>query len=188
MKQYIKKDILNIDIEVVFEMLNESVAATTTITPVLTDKDEIDVAAMSKYIEFVEAVEEIIEYYDFVELDRYRSNSKPKTSFYSIYAYKPQVDANDVPKMIRLRLSDHIQSLNDSAKQVVKDRLKAKLDEVKIPKSKIKQRYIPVEIVVNDTVFNTYEDALEYVENEVRSWMVKLGLDLSRYEPFGKWS
>ena len=187
MKRYIKKDILNIDIEVIFELIDKSVAATT-ITPVLTDKDEIDVAAMSKYIEFVDAVEEIIEYYDFVELDRYRSNSKPKTSFYSIYAHRKQIEENNVPKMIRLRLSDHIQSLNDSAKQVVKDRLQAKLDEVKIPKSKIKQRYIPIEIVVNDTVFDTYEDALEYVENEVRSWMVKLGLDLSGYEPFGKWA
>ena len=176
---------LNIDIEWTKEALSK--VAATDILPVGIDKANkiIDETAREGFVTFVGNLFEIIQAYDFVILDDYKHTSKsfPYTSQYMWIARQEQLENNDVPIFIHLRVSEHVQEFSDERNKQLKDEYKQQADNIKLPKSKKKQRFVIKSISVNDLGCKTYEEALHEVELEVRSWVTELHIDLEPYGP-----
>ena len=129
-------------------------------------RGEVDPLALENFDAFVESVEEIFDYYDF-RLCKYKSS---ELFTYAFYTLAPQIKAGDVPNYGRLRISSHVmQHQNPKHKQVIRKKMREKLQKIKLPSEKVKQRYMPIYIIADcSLVFDTYEEALNYAEKRVR--------------------
>lgn len=195
MKRLVKEttEELKIDVDITFAPDEDNIAydnlVATTVRPVADMNNRIiDDQSFADYTCFVESVFEILMYYDFEIFEKYQRHSQsfPYTSRYVWIAPRIQVESGDVPKLIHLRVSDHTQDFSEEMQKKIKQRMKDEAQDLKLPKSKLRQRYIPKEIVVNESRFKTYEDALNKIESAIRDWLVKLGVDISDYE-FLEW-
>lgn len=191
MKRLIRKlaepEILNIKIDVYFKSSSTDIAATD-VSPVTDENNNIDQQALANYNSFIQTVWNVVEYYGFEMFKNRSSKSYPGTSKYAWVAYASEVDKDDTPLIIKLRVSDHLQEhLSPDHIKDIKDRDKADADELKRPKTKQKQRYILADIVVNNTLYHTYEEALNYVDEVIHNWLTKLHVDTSEFEDLGKW-
>ena len=192
MKKYINadKNTLHLDIVVNFILDNYNIAATT-ITPLYVD-DKLDDSAMADYQTFIMNVFEILTYYDF-QYERGEKDPedprelKSKTSCYCWLAHKSELDNDNVPKWIRLRISDHIQDICPEHQAKLNTEYQKFLETHKHPATKLRQRYKFQNIVVNNSEFTTYEDALNAVEHIVVSWIKDRGIDISKYDPLEPW-
>lgn len=184
-KNEVDKLNLNIDINYIVDIVKQEVAATE-IRPVGLDKenDIIDEAAKQDFVSFVESVFEIISAYDFHIFNEYQRSSKsfPYTSEYRWVAHRTEIDNNSIPKLIRLRISEHSQSLSSAHQNEISDRINKEAELLKVPKNKLRQRWKPAFISVNAMKVKTYEEALHEVEILVRKWLTERGIDV---EPYG---
>ena len=190
MKRYIKEsDIntleLNIDITYIATQLFTDVAATS-IRPVGVDKAGgiIDEEAKEGFVSFVENVFEIVNCYDFNVFDEFHKKSKsfPYTSEYCWLARRQEIEDGNIPKLLKLRISEHTQHLSEDHLKELRGVEKEEADQLKLPKSKKKQRYEVKDIAVNELNVSTYEEALHEVEMMVRKWLTDRGIDV---EPYG---
>lgn len=191
MKRYIKttKDtdtgVVDMSFDVYLSATLTSVAATA-IVDLPKTRAEADPLAVENYDSFVECVEEIFSHYDFQYVkDPYRS----EFSSYYYYAPKSQIEAKNVPKYVRVRISSHVeQHKSEEHRAKIKNRIKEDLDEIKLPDTKKKQRYMPLRITADRKLdFTSYEEVLNYAEERVRELFEWLGiLDLlSSYDELG---
>jgi len=206
MKKYIKAtsddNILYIDIDVNFALAVSNDIAATIVLPLKDDSGRIDDQAWADYQSFVWTVFEILDLYGFVERPGSKDNggergSKTKTirdprsefSYYFWAAHQSQIDAENVPHWLRVRISNHTQDHIDAnlyAKQ--QEDNKEFLEKNKLPKNKQRQRYLPKNIVVNGDSYDTYEEALNAIERDIYKWMIKEHIDVSNYDkPDGSW-
>lgn len=156
--------------------------AATKMNDIPKNMQDVDPLAITHYLTFVESVEEIFDYYEF-KCVKLRDSG---LSFYYYYAHKSQIEADNVPRYIKLRISSHPEKhKNKEHLQKIKDQTHKELEELKRPKTKLEQRYTPMEIVADSEHFETYESALDYVENEVRKLITSLGISLDRYDNIG---
>lgn len=191
MKRYIKSKVdsnfleLNIDITYLQNQFLQDVAATE-IKPVGIDKENntIDEEAKEGFVSFVENVFEILTCYDFHIFNDYQKKSKsfPYTSEYCWLARRQEIEDGSVPKLLKLRISEHTQHLSDAHLKELRDTERKEADNLKIPKTKKKQRYEVKDIAVNEFNVSTYEEALHEVEILVRKWLTERGIDV---EPYG---
>lgn len=176
---------LNIVVHIVPDTSGELVA--TTIKPIVEDwgKRIIDDQALADFNSFLWNIYEILDYYDFEVSEKFKrkSASFPYTSEYCWIARRQDVEAGSVPKYIHLRISDHIQSHNVELAGKLKTRENAEADELKLPESKLRQRYMVKQIVINSEICKTYEEGLRKVEKDIFNWMEELGTDMSKYDP-----
>ena len=143
---------------------------------------DVDPAAITAYYDFVECVEEIFDYYEF-ECVKSRNSG---LSYYYYYAHKTQIEADNVPKYIKVRISSHPEKhKSNEHKNKLKEQTRKELEEIKRPKSKIEQRYMPVSIVADNQVYDTYEQLLDETEVKVRKLVTSLGISLDRYDSIG---
>lgn len=189
MKKYIQNsdNVLKLDIDVIFARYQDNIAATT-ITPIIDiNSDEVNDQAKADFGSFVSNLFETIEYYDFEILDDFKhtSNSFPNTSEYRWIARRDELEANDVPKYIHLRVSDHYQEFSPEGKRRLKNKLNREAEQLKKPSTKKKQRFVEEEIVVNETTHTTYEEALAYSEKLIFKWLESRGVDMSEYDVLG---
>ena len=151
------------------------------------DQSNVDPIAWDRYKAFRESVEEIFDYYGFVDKHHHDSGQ----SKYYYYAHISQIESGNVPKYVKVRVSCHDeQHKSEEHLQEIKEETKRILDRIKIPKTKMKQRYMPMLITVNtEKGFTTYEEALDYVESLVRDLFedLHLDVDLSEYDEIGPW-
>ena len=178
---------LNIDVNLIPEG-TRSIAATE-IKPVFIDKDKqiVDDLALANFNAFVDNVFEILDYYDFVVNEEYKRTSKsfPHTAHYAWVARREQVNAGDVPKYIHLRIADHLQHETPQFSSKIKEKERQEADAIKLPKTKKKQRYTVENIVINNEVCDTYEEALRIVEKIIFKWMKEQQIDVSQYDQLG---
>lgn len=179
---------LNIVVHIVPDTSGEPVA--TTITPIVEDWGNriIDDQALADFNSFLWNIYEILDYYDFEVSEKYKRKSKtfPYTSEYSWIARREDIEAGDVPKYIHLRISDHIQAPTADLEEKNKKRERAEAADLKLPKTKVRQRFIAEEIVANGDMNNkckTYEQALNLVEHMIFNWMEAFHADMSKYDP-----
>lgn len=207
MKKYIKAteddNILYIDIDVYFalEQATEHIAATK-ILPLTDSNGDINDTEWGKYQTFAWCIFEILRGYDFVmkpgpkdpgrdQGDRLTKLPPPRSqkSYYFWAAHESQVDAQNVPRWIRVRISNHIQDdIDPELYQKHQEEMEQFLEDNKLPKDKQRQRYKLWNIVSDGNNFEEYEDVLNYWDIEIYNWMVKKGIDVSKYDkPDGSW-
>ena len=174
---------LNIDIGFIQYDDADPIAASQ-IVPVLDENNQINGQALADYQSFVQNVWEILSYYDFEMLKASTSKSFPNTSEYRWIAHHTQIDANDASLIIQLRLSNHFQNFNPEFAKELSKRTNAEAQSLKIPSTKKKQRYKEYEVVVNEETFDSYDEALSYIEKLVYEWLKKLHIDTTDYNEF----
>ncbi|MDO4860250.1 MAG: hypothetical protein Q4A48_04425 [Bacillota bacterium] len=172
----------NIEIDVYLPAKYAKLVATD-IIDIPEDIEQADPLALENYYAFRESVEEIFDYYDF-ECMKYRLSDPSK---YYYYAHERQLKNEDVPRYVRVRVSAHpAQHKSKKHEEEIRRRTESDLEELKLPKNKIIQRYLPIYITVNsESEFDTYEEVLNYVEHTVRSLFDKLHISelLDKYGP-----
>lgn len=180
---------LKFDIQSILQLIeyNDQIVATD-ILPIIDETTlRIDDQAMADFNAFVENVYATLEYYDFELLGdfHHRSLSFPGTSEYRWIAHRSQLSQGDVPKYIKLRISDHFQNFSKPRRQELKKLDREQADSLKLPKTKKRQRYSVYEIVVNNEIFSSYEKALNFIDTQIFDWLEECGIDTSDYERLG---
>ena len=90
---------------------------------------------------------------------------RSETSYYFWAAHESQIKAGDVPRWIRVRISDHFQDTIDTDLDTKhKTEMDTFLNKNKLPETKQRQRYIMRNIVSDGDEFDTYEEILNEVE------------------------
>lgn len=192
MKRYIhsskEKDTLELNIDFYFiDMWSLQGVVATEIDPVVKDwlNHTVNPDAKGVFNTFVTNCFEIISAYDFEILDDFKKTSPafPGTSEYRWIAHKTELEKGEVPKFIKIRISDHDQNFSDERKRQVNKKSDNEAQSLKLPKTKKKQRWVLENIVINGETHETYEEALHDVEMTVRSWLESRGIDLEPYGP-----
>lgn len=187
MKRFVKQGInLDLNIDIYFDTyVNEEDISATTIKPIIVDDINkiLDQQALSDFSVFVDNLFETIDYYDFEVLDDYKHTSKsfPYVSEYRWVAHRSQIDADNITKLIHLRVSDHIQKFSDERRKQIKLQYRDQANKLRRPLNKQKQRFIVSEIIVNNETFHTYEEALNACEKMIHTWLRELNVDMSNY-------
>lgn len=186
MKRWIRTSSQPDELELNIDILFRAAVFATDIRPVVNDNGLLDEQAKSDYDDFIETVLELLDYYDFHVYNSYHrtSGSFPYTSQYIWIAHRNEIDRNSIHKLIKLRISDHYQNFSKKRQYELNKQAKQEAYELRTPSNKEKQLYMPKTIVVNNSRYTTYEEALAHVEKEIRSWLVDRGVDLSNYESF----
>lgn len=164
-----------------------TVAASTEIKDILNEMGDIDPQALADYQSFQSNFDAMMDYYGFSILRAKESKSKPHTSKYEWIAYASQANAGDIPLLIRLRLSDHEQKFGPEYTKELAQRERQEAADLKMPKSKRKQKFIVTDVVVNNKKYSSYEEALNAMDKIIHSWLERLNIDLTDIEPFGVW-
>lgn len=177
--------VLNFDIDVNFSLYDEyeHLVATETVTPdnYLEDRNS---AEANDYIAFIDNLLALLDYYDF---DVY-TDTVQWPSYYYYLRHNSQIAKNNVPVVIKLRVSQHTSKHKSAAHLAkIKRNTKQTLEKLKLPKSKNKQRYALKYVTVNNEIYDTYESALDDIELQVREWFKELHIPLDDYEYIGNW-
>lgn len=171
---------IEFNIDVVFESDEEDkiAAASTPIRPVSDDLGNIiDSESLIKYDEFIGNVQALLDIYDYhVDYGR----TKSKTSKYLWLATREEVDSENVPYYIRLRISDHFQRYSKEGEVKAKEKDKLNAEMLKLPETKHKQKYRLREFIVNEIRYATYEEALADMEKLIRQWLKDKGVDVQK--------
>lgn len=176
MKRLLMNNFIELNIEVAFGLKDAPLVATE-VLPL--GVDEIDPQALADYHAFVDLLAAMIDYYGFEIVHSHPS----KTSFYYMFARKEAIAKDDVPYYVYLRVSDHLETHKSAEHlQKIRDNLNQLLEEHKRPATKKRQRYQPLEIIVNDELYTTYEEAAQAAECILRNWMTQRGIDISPYD------
>lgn len=171
----------SIKVDIFHEMQDDIVS--TDILPISEGKNLLDADALVDYNCFLENVWETLDYYGFQILRSKESKSFPYTSKYAWIAYASEIEKKDVPLMVKMRISDHPQKVSPEYRDELKHRDRAEADELKMPEGKKKQRFIIVDIVVNNHRYATYEEALAAIDRMIYEWLDKLNIDVSDIVP-----
>lgn len=168
---------VTLDIVVEFVPYND-IAASSDIKPVYDPKTKmIDEQALADYNDFIIEVVNTIENRGFTVLDVSSSNSS-ETSMYYTLADTRQVNENDIDLIIFLRISDHMQRITKTQKEWIEDTRNATAEKYKQPKTKQRQLWAPRTILVNNNQFDTYDEAIIFVEQKADDW--KRTIDIKR--------
>lgn len=206
MKRYIKAtsntDILSIDIDINFVLVSTADIAATKILPLRDGDGKLIGTELGHYQDFAACMFEIIAGYGFVmkpgpkdpghnQGDHLTRLPEPRseTSYYFWAAHESQINAKNVPRWIRVRISDHFQDNIDTDLDTKhKTEMDAFLNKNKLPETKQRQRYIMRNIVSDGDEFDTYEEVLNYWDAKIYKWMTDHGIDVSGYDkPDGSW-
>ncbi len=124
------------------------------VRPILVD-GEIDQQALGDYLAFVlEALSELDD--AGLEVIEQHDSKSSETSKYFTLADEGQYKNGDMKYIIYLRISDHVLNLNKDQKKILKQK---RIDD----SSKLKVKWKVRQIMVNNEIFSTYDEAVEYV-------------------------
>lgn len=142
-----------------------SLAANTKIMPLKSQNGELDQQALTQWNTFIDNVISYLEYLDFEIIDDHSSN---RSSSYSHYTAFYPVDREGNLKsehLINFRISDHIvphlKSKSRHYYQNLANRNKRSEGS--------KQKFRLISVTVNDETFETYEQALSYIEKQLEN-------------------
>lgn len=172
----------SIKVDIYYSEMSDDVVATD-IVDVTDGSGHINQNALVDYNTFIQNVWETLDYYGFQIIRSKESKSFPSTSKYAWIAYASEIGAEDVPLMFKMRVSDHIQEVSPKHRDKIKQQDKAEADELKLPKTKKRQRFVTADIVVNNQRFDSYEDALNAIDKMIYQWLDRLDIDVSDITP-----
>ena len=161
--------VLDFNITVNFSLYDEyeHLVATKTVAPdnYLEDRNS---AEANDYIAFIDNLLALLDYYDF---DVY-TDTVQWPSYYYYLRHNSQIDKNNVPVVVKLRVSQHAPKHKSATH---------------LENTQQKQRYRLEYITVNNEIYDTYETALDNIELQVREWFKELHIPLDDYEYIGNW-
>lgn len=166
-EEFIKEDMrlneadiekIGFDICVDYEVDNIFLESTI-IRPILTKEGEVDEQALAEYQDFILELLLELDSVGLTVINRYDSKSS-ETSKYFTLAEETQYMKNNMKYIIYLRVSDHVPNLTEREKKMIKQKRIGETEKLKV-KWKVRS------IIVNNTTFSTYEEAVEYVRTKV---------------------
>ena len=153
--------IIRFDIEV--NLISDVSAA---IKPIRREDGSTDSTALAEYQEFLINVLSVIDENDFEVIEDTESPFSA-TSYYITTYKKSESTMDSIKCIIFIRISDH--NLSEETHKQRVNYYKSKADILKQPKSKKKQTWRFKNIVVNNETFDSYEDALDEIDNKLKS-------------------
>lgn len=149
-----------------FEASDESsLAANTKIIPLRNNEGEPDPQAVTQWNNFIDNVVSYIDYLDFEIVDDHGSDRSLSYSHYTSF-YPADKDGNQKTEyLINFRISDHIVSHLKKKSRYYYQNLAKKNKR----SQDSKQKYRLVAVTVNNETFETYEQALDYIEHQLES-------------------
>ena len=122
-----------------------------------------DQSAISEYEEFVLNALEIFGEHDFEVVEEAESD-RSHSMYFSLAKHDDFVN-KDYKYILFIRISDH--EIRERMKSKRKQYYDRKANEIKQPTSKQKQTWKFKEIIVNDTIFDSYDDALDEISRRL---------------------
>lgn len=152
-------EIINITAYFVPEGYSVNDLAASTIVPIHKGR-LLDEQAMAQWNNFIDNVLATLDYYDFDVVDNHKSNHEGSASYY-ISFYPTDSKGKIISKyLINFRISDHfIPNLNKKSIGYYR-----KLAQ-KNSRTEGKQRWKLESLIVNDRTFESYDDALDYLDS-----------------------
>ena len=170
-----KESILNLMIEVMLTDANLEYLAASSIKTVRLADTQIDPVAFQEYEDFVENVLNLLVTYN-MNVMELKPSPKSETSWYTWF-YPTDADGSVKSKVIfKLRISDHFNHWipKQGKSQKDADRLMKQSEarynqetanRYKLPETKSgNQRFKVMNVVVNNETFESYDEALDYVD------------------------
>lgn len=138
--------------------VNDIDLAASTIVPIH-EGYQLDEQAMSQWNNFIDNVLATLDYYDFDVVDNHKSNYEGSASYY-ISFYPTDSKGQIISKyLINFRISDHfIPNLNKKSTRYYRNFAQ------KNSRTEGKQRWKLEALIVNDKTFDSYDDALDYLD------------------------
>lgn len=131
------------------------------IRPLYDENGNEDTLAIEEYTDFIINALGVFDSHDFEILDEHTSNKSD--SYYYTLVKKDQVENMRYKYILFVRLSDHAnRKESESAKKTY---YAHRADELKQPATKSKQTWRLKEVTVNKDTFNSYDEALDYIDN-----------------------
>lgn len=151
-------EIINITAYFVPEGYSANDLAASTIVPIHKGR-QLDEQAMAQWNNFIDNVLATLDYYDFDVVDNHKSNHESSASYY-ISFYPTDSKGKTISKyLINFRISDHfIPNLNKKSTGYYR-----KLAQNN-SRTEGKQRWKLEALIVNDRTFESYDDALDYLD------------------------
>lgn len=170
-----KEPVFNLMIEVMLTGVNLDYLAASSIKPVRLANKQIDPVAFQEYEDFVENVLNLLVTCN-MHVMELKPSPKSETSWYTWF-YPTDSDEGVKSKVIfKLRISDHFnhwipkqgKSQKDSDKLMKQSEAKYNQETAnryKLPETKPgNQRFKVMNVVVNNKTFESYDEALDYVD------------------------
>lgn len=157
---------LNIIVEFEHE---DTVVASKEIKPLIRPDGSVDELAVAEFDDFVTEVYAVLDCNGFDEVEPYsESNLENSESRYFIM-YRPEDSTDDSIKcIVYIRISDHY--LDKSRKEYT-NRYHAKhTEDISKNIGKRIRHWKAKNIVVNNKEFNSYDEAIEYLQNVIPTW------------------
>ena len=160
-KAFVSNNVINITAYFVPEeySVNDTDLAASTIVPIHKGH-QLDEQAMAQWNNFIDNVLATLDYYDFDVVDNHKSNHEGSASYY-ISFYPIDSKGQTISKyLINFRISDHfVPNLNKKSTGYYR-----KLAQ-KNSRTEGKQRWKLESLIVNDRTFESYDDALDYLDS-----------------------
>lgn len=147
-------------IDIVVNYYSDVIMAT--IPPIYDENGKLDVAALSEFQEFAINVVSVLDYNEFEPIDMTESDYSETSFYYTAYKRDESTNTN-IKCLIFLRISDH--NLKSETEKQRKEYYRNKADELKQPPWKQRQKWKFKSIVVNNETYNSYDEALEGLED-----------------------
>lgn len=149
-----------------FEAASESsLAADTKIVPLRDEEGNLDQQALTQWNTFIDNVVSYIEYLDFEIVDNHSSNRPTSYSHYTSFYPTDKNENQKTEYLINFRISDHVVNhLKKKSRYYYQNLAKRnKRSEGD------KQKFRLVAVTVNNETFETYEQALSYIEKQLEN-------------------
>lgn len=139
------------------------VSVAVSIAPLRHEDGSPDQSAISEYEEFIINALEIFGEHDFEVVEEAESD-RSHSMYFSLVKHDDFTD-KDYKYILFVRISDH--QIRDRIKKSRKQYYDRRANELKQPAVKKKQTWRFKEIIVNDQIFDSYDDALDEIDRRL---------------------
>lgn len=136
---------------------------TAEVRPLYYEDGSIDQAALADYEEFIVNALEIFDAHDFQVIEE--AESDRSHSIYFSLVKKDDYANKEYKYVLFIRISDH--ALSERSKSARHKYYADKASELKQPIDKRKQLWKLKDIIVNDSVFSSYDEALDDIDRRL---------------------
>ena len=157
---------LNIFVEFEHE---DPLFASKEITPLRREDGSIDELAVAEFDDFVTEVYAVLDCNGYEELDPYheRSNNDSESRYFTMYKSEDETETS-IKCAVYIRVSDHY--LDKSRDKYTKKYHAKHTKDLEQKVGKKISHWKAKNIIVNNKTFNSYDEAIEYIQRIVPTW------------------
>lgn len=133
------------------------------IRPLVNEDGTPDEGAIAEYEEFIVNALEIFDRYDFEVLEE--AESDRSHSMYYSFVKHDDIENKNYKYILFIRISDH--SIDEHSMNGRRKYYSSEASKLKQPETKRKQTWKFKDIIVNDKLFSSYDDALFEIEKRI---------------------